>query len=117
MNPESRAALVDLLLLVLHLDNHLSLMEDAAFEKALASLGWEPGRTGDLDLTAAFARVRAATADDLGREEFLRSRVALVRSHGDASTAFEWLGKVLGADGLDAVEHRFLKRLRKLLFD
>lgn len=117
MNPDSRQALVDLLLLVLYLDRHLSLLEDAALEKALAALGWEPGRGHELDIAAAFARARAAAGDELQTEEFLQARVATIRTHGDSSTAFAWLGKVLAADGLEATEHRFLERLRRLLFE
>lgn len=117
MNPDSRQAIVDLLLLVLHLDQHLSQLEDAALEKALLALGWQPGRDQELDIAGAFGRVRAAAADDWQTEQFLQERVQTIRAHGDASTAFAWLGKVLAADGLDPVEHQFLKRLGKLWFE
>ena len=117
MTKESRLALVELLLLAIYQDNHLSLLEDTALERALATLGWEPGRDNELSITSAFAAARAATSDELKTEEFLQTRLKLLRSEGEGPVAFALLGKVLASDGLTPSEGSFLYRLGKLLLD
>jgi hypothetical protein len=117
MNTDSRQALVELLLLAIYVDNHLSLLEDAALDKALSALGWEPGQRNDVCVTTAFARAREAAACELKTEEFLQTHVSLLKDGGHAVTAFGWLSKVLGSDGMSASENRFLYRARKLMFE
>lgn len=104
-------------MLALYQDRHLSVREDEAFEKALAAIGWQPGRDGELDIAEAFSRVRKANTDPVLAAELVRDRATLLRTEGDQSTAFECLGKVLAADGIDPAENRFLEQIRGLLFD
>lgn len=117
MTNESRRALVELLLLAIYQDDHLSLLEDAALEKALATLGWEAGGDNDLCITTAFAAARGASSCEVRTEDFLRGRVKILRSEGNGPAAFALLGKVLASDGLAASEGSFLYRLGKLLLD
>jgi hypothetical protein len=117
MNPEATKALVELLFLTVYLDDRLSLPEDAVLERALASLGWRAGSSAAVDISAAYRAASEAAACELKTDEFLRQRAAVIKAAGQSGVAFEWLGKLVGADGLDWAEKRFLQRLQALLFD
>ena len=117
MTPEIRKAMVELLLLAPYLDKHLSLVEDEALERALTAIGWSPTRPDDVCLTTAFAAVREAGTCELKTYEFMRERAAMLRSAGESALAFEWLGRILGADGMSADESHFLTQAKSLLFE
>lgn len=117
MDHDSRQAIVDLLFLALYQDDHLSIEEDGVLERALRALGWNEQEEAGPSVGAAFAAVREANSSDEKKEAFLQERASLLRGAGQAGVAFEWLGKVLGADGLMAPEERFLTRVQGLLFD
>jgi len=117
MTVETRTAIVELLLLAQTLDSHLSLAEDAALERALKGLGWSASRPGDVSLTAAFATVREAATSELKIRQFIEERAAVIKAEGMSSVAFEWLGKILGSDGVSGTENSFLTRAKALLFD
>lgn len=117
MTVETRTAIVELLLLAPYLDSHLSLAEDAALERALKAIGWSASRRGDVSLTAAFAAAREAGSCELKTRAFMEERAAVIKAEGLSSVAFEWLGKVLGSDGVSGSENSFLARAKRLLFD
>jgi len=117
MDNETRQAFVELLLLAPSLDDHLSVIEDETLERALTAIGWSPTRPGDASLPTAFALVREATSSELKTDEFMRERTAIIRSAGESSLAFEWLGRILGSDGMAGTENQFLQRAESLLFE
>jgi hypothetical protein len=117
MNTEATNAIVELLFLAVYLDDRLSVPEDEVLEKALTTLGWQAGSSAGVDVAAAYRLASEAAACELKAEQFLRERTALLKAAGHSSIAFEWLGRVLAADGLEATEQRFLNRIQGLLFD
>lgn len=117
MTNETRKAMVELLLLAPYLDKHLSLVEDEALEQALKAVGWNPSRPDDVCLTSAFAVVREAGSCELKTHEFMLERTAILRSAGESNLAFEWLGRILGSDGMSQNESFFLKQAKSQLFD
>lgn len=117
MNHDTRRALIELLLLALYRDNHLSLLEDEALEKALRAIGWNASNPSDVSITAAFATAREACSCELKSEEFIKARASVIKASGESSLAFEWLGRILGADGMSGGENRFLRHAKQLLFD
>jgi hypothetical protein len=116
MSKEATKAIVELLFLTIYLDDRLSLPEDAVLERALTALGWRAGSNDAVDIAAAYKAASEAAACELRTDEFLRERAALLKAEGHSNVAFEWLGKLLGSDGLDAAEHRFMVRLQALLY-
>ena len=116
MNSETRQALAELLLLAPYVDSHLSVVEDEALERAMISIGWNPHKPGDLCLGTAFALVREAGSCELKTDEFMRKRASVVKAAGESTTAFEWLGRILGSDGMSGDENRFLQKAKTLLF-
>jgi hypothetical protein len=117
MTEEARQSFVELILLAPYLDSHLSMTEDEVLEKALQAIGVDASRAGGIDLGGAFATVREAAGCELKSDEFMQARAAVLKAAGEASLAFEWLGRILGSDGVTGEENRFLKRARSLLFD
>ena len=117
MTEESRQSFVELILLAPYLDNHLSMTEDEVLEKALQAVGWSTAQPGEICLSTAFATVREAIDCDLKTEEFIQARTSVLKEAGQSSLAFEWLGRILGSDGMTGGESHFLKRLKSLLFD
>ena len=116
MKNESRQALVELLFVALYQDNHLSLLEDCAMQRALTALGSEDGSLNELDIDTAIATAREAGSCEIKTEGFLQSRTKLLRSEGHSIIAFEWLRKVLAADGVSEPKNQFLRRVKGLLF-
>jgi hypothetical protein len=117
MTTETRQALAELLLLAPYLDSHLSVLEDEALERAMIAIGWNPHKPKDLCLGTAFALVRDAGACEIKADTFMRERTAIVRAAGESATAFEWLGRILGSDGMSGQENRFLQRAKTQLFE
>lgn len=109
--------MVELLLLAPFLDKHLSMLEDEALERALTAIGWNLSNPGELCLTTAFAKVREAGDCELKTDQFMRERAVIIKAAGQSSTAFEWLGKIIGSDGVSGTESGFLRRMKSLLFD
>lgn len=116
MNQESREALIELLFLSLYLDDHLSIAEDNALESALQALGWDSPRPKEIFILNAFAKARKASGCESLANDFLLERSKIIRLGGESPTAFEWLGKILAADGVSMTEARFLDKLHVLLF-
>lgn len=117
MTEEARQSFVELILLAPYLDSHLSMTEDEVLEKALQAIGWNASQPGGICLGTAFATVREAASCELKTDEFIKTRAAVLKAAGGASLAFEWLGRILGSDGMSGEENRFLKRAKSLLFD
>lgn len=117
MTQEARQSFIELILLAPYLDSHLSITEDEVLEKALQTIGWNASQPGGICLTTAFATAREAASCEIKTEAFMQSRAAVLKAAGESSLAFEWLGRILGSDGVTGEENRFLKRAKSLLFD
>lgn len=117
MTNETRKAMVELLLLAPYIDKHLSDVEDKALEQALIAVGWSPAQPDDVCLTSAFAVVREVGSCELKTYEFMRERTAVLRAAGKSALAFEWLGRILGSDGMSESESHFLMQVKSQLFD
>ena len=117
MNYPSHQEIVDLLILALYQDGHLSVEEDTMLQKALKALGWTESEQSGPSVAKAFSAVRAANACEETKETFLAERTLKIKEAGESAVAFEWLGKVLASDDLDAAEARFFDRVQKMLFD
>lgn len=116
MNQESRQALIELLFLSLYLDSHLSLAEDDVLNQALDSLGWESPDSREKFIFRSFSVAREMAADELKTGDFLGSRAALIKGHGDEADALTWLYRVLGSDGISETEKRFLGQIEARLY-
>ncbi len=117
MEMETRKAIVELLLLAPYLDKQLTALEDVALERALTAIGWNPSRPDEVSLLTAFEKVREAGDCEIKTDQFMCERAAIIKAAGQSSLAFEWLGKIIGSDGVSESEESFMQRARHLLFD
>lgn len=117
MDNDARQAFIELILLAPYVDSHLSLTEDELLEKALRAVGWSSTQQGGVCLSTAFAAAREASTCEIKTDEFMQSRAAVLKDAGESSLIFGWLGRILGSDGMEGVETRFLLRAKALLFD
>jgi hypothetical protein len=117
MDSSNHQDIVELLFLALYQDDHLSIEEDSLLKKALVALGWEESEQTGPSAGKAFAVVREARASDETKEAFLVERTSRIKEAGQSALALEWLGRVLGSDGLDKSEAWHLERVEKMLFD
>jgi hypothetical protein len=115
MNKDAAQALVELLMLTIYLDDHMSVPENETLEKALSSLGWSMNHGGPVDVGAAYRVAHAAHLDPVETERFLAERTAVLREAGETTAALEWLGMMLGSDGMAPAEESFFNRVRGLL--
>lgn len=111
MTQDSREVLIELLLLALYLDNHLSVGEDEAINQALDSLGWDSKQPREVCILKAFATAREATGCELKTSEFLHARLSVIEKEGEQAAALTWLSKVLGSDGFTPTESHFLRQI------
>ena len=116
METSSQQDIVELLFLALYQDDHLSMEEDSMLNKALKALGWEESEKTGPSVSRAFDSVREANSSEETKESFLVERAARIKGAGESALALEWLGKVLGSDGLDRREELFLERAKNMLF-
>jgi hypothetical protein len=117
MEKANHQDIVELLILALYQDEHLSVEEDSMLQKALVALGWDESLQTGPAIGNAFAAVREARASDEAKEAFLVDLTSRIKEAGQSTLAFEWLGKVLASDGLDQGEEWHLERVQKMLFD
>lgn len=116
MTQHSRQALIELLFASLYLDNQLSAAEDQAFTDALEALGWESSASREAFVAGAFTTAKEAVEDEIKTEEFLIARTAEIKGNGDEADAMIWLSRVLGADGIESAEKRFLDQIQARLY-
>ena len=116
MTQDSRKAIIELLLLSIYTDDHLSLAEDSVLNQAIDSLGWESDEPKDQFIFTAFAAVREANADAASAQAFFTSRAGTIKADACEGEALTWLTKVLGADGFSSAEKYLLTRLEKFWY-
>lgn len=116
MTQDSREVLIELLLLALYLDNHLSVGEDEAINQALDSLGWDSQQARDVCILKAFASARDAASCEEKTFEFLDARLKVIEKEGEQAAALTWLSKVLGSDGYTPAETHFLRQIEARLY-
>jgi predicted Zn-dependent protease len=116
LNQPSREALVELLLLSLYLDEHLSLAEDEVLGQALDAIGWDSPTPRDAFLLQTFSKVRSVSTSSLESDAFLESRAATIRGADASAPALTWMTRTLAVDGISSTERWFLAKLEGLLY-
>ncbi|MGB0414814.1 MAG: hypothetical protein ACPGJU_10265 [Coraliomargarita sp.] len=110
-----REAIVDLLIIAIYVDNHLSLAESAELEESAGVLGWESVTDLDTYISTATARARDARSAESLRAEYIQHAVERLSSDASKERALELLNKVFLADGKNEVEKAFFKQVETAL--
>ncbi len=115
MTQPRREALLDLLVLSIFADAHVSLKEDEALLAAIDSLGWESERPREIHFLNAMHRARAASGTAEAQSAFISKRAGLFDTPESRGAAVAAIDAVLSRDGVSPDESAFLAEVKKQL--
>jgi len=110
-----REAIVDLLLLAIYADNHISLDENQVLEDGLSDLGWDSGTSVSMYVNTANTKARNALSDETSHAEFMDSVTTRLNSATSKEKALGLLTELFEADGTSVAEEDFYKTLETKL--
>ncbi len=106
-----REAIIDLLLLAIYIDGHLSLAESNEFNSAADSLGWESSTGPSVYISTATDRARNARTSEDSVAELIRFVALRLSSAGSKERALVLLNRLLTSDGKTEKEKVFFKQV------
>ncbi|MGJ8637966.1 MAG: hypothetical protein ACSHYA_01115 [Opitutaceae bacterium] len=106
-----REAIIDLLLLAIYIDGHLSLSESNEFDGAADSLGWESSTDISVYMNSATDRARNARLNEESVAELITWVGQRLTSAGSKERALELLNRLLMSDGKTEVEKTFFQQV------
>ncbi|WPJ98080.1 hypothetical protein SH580_10250 [Coraliomargarita algicola] len=106
-----REAIIDLLLMAIYVDQHLSLAETKEFDHAADSLGWDSSTGPSVYICNATDRARTARISEELTADFI-AYVAERLSENSKPRALELLNRLFQSDGLTDKEKGFLQQVR-----
>jgi len=112
MTQPQREALLDLVILALFADSHLSLKEDEALQAALDKIGWEALKPREIFFCNSMNRARKAVETDADSSEYIAARAKVISDVWSKAEAVSVLQSVLASDGVTDVESAFLERVK-----
>jgi len=114
LNQSQRESLINILVLGMYLDSHLSILEDDALNALLESFAWESGTGRSVFLNDSISRA-TRIADDAATADYLRSNVKAFDSAQAKSDALVTLTSFLNVDGVAGAEAQFLSQVSQAL--
>lgn len=115
MTQLQREALLDLLVLSIFADAHLSLSEEDTLQARIHGIGWESEKPRDIHFLNAMHKARGAMETPEKTDAFIALRAACFTTESSRSAALEAIRSVLASDGHSETESAFLALLRKHL--
>lgn len=106
-----REAIVDLLLLAVYVDNHLSLSESKVFDESTDSMGWESETSIYVYLDHATHRVRNVRGNDEAIIELIGYVSERLKSAEARKRAMALLNRLFMADSTTAKEKDFISKV------
>ena len=115
LEQREKEAIVDLLLIAIYADNHLSLSENEVLKEEVDKLSWEANIPLDIYFNDATSRARNALASDETVEAYLEAISSRLSSRHSKSRALDLLSKLFYSDGLVDSEKVFTIKVKKAL--
>jgi hypothetical protein len=112
MNQPQREALLDLLILSIFTDSHVSVAEEKALETACESVGWDSPKPRDIFILTSTSRARKASETEAGMADYMAKRAGAFTDSESQGNALNLIQGVLAGDGIAPAETAFLDRLR-----
>lgn len=106
-----REAIIDLLLLAIYVDGHLSLAESSEFDSAADSLGWDSSTGPSIYISTATDRARNARSSEDSVSEFIAFAAQRLTSAGSKERALVLLNRLFTSDGKTETEKAFFKQV------
>lgn len=114
MTQPQREAVLDLVILALFADSHLSLKEDARLQEALDKIGWESTKPREIFFCNSMNRARKAADSADATDEYIATRTKELNVWSKTET-LSLLESLLASDGVTAVESAFLARVKSAM--
>jgi hypothetical protein len=109
-----REALINILVLGMYSDNHLSLAEDEALNRFVDAIGWESGTGRTVFVNSAIARCQAlSTEQDF--VTYIQTNAAAFSEPEAKAAALQQLTDFLKVDGISPAEAPFLATFSQVL--
>jgi hypothetical protein len=112
MTQPQRESLLDLLILSIFVDSHLSLKEDDALMASLEAVGWDALKPRDIFICNSMNRARKASDTEADTGAYIASRSAAFTDAESQTKALRLLEQVLAEDGVSPAETDFLARVK-----
>jgi uncharacterized tellurite resistance protein B-like protein len=113
LNAEQRNALLDMLVVGMYSDTHLTRAEDARIERILGAMGFTAKFDRDREFDAAVTRVRQHSDPVAANREVSASVAKCFSSRGDRNEVIKALTELIGSDSrVTAEETRFLETVK-----
>lgn len=94
-----REAIIDLLLLAIYADNHISHAETVELDNTVDSIGWDSGSDVELYINGATARARSARQNQETKSEFIDYVAERLSTTANKQRALDLLNRLFIADG------------------
>ncbi len=114
LSQPQREALINILVLGMYADGHLSLAESESMDGLLDALGWESGTGRTVFFADAITRV-SAIANDTDLADFIERNASVFRSAEAKAETLGSLTKFLQVDGTVEAEAPLLSRINAAL--
>lgn len=111
LRQDEREAIIDLLLMGIYFDNHLSLGESEEFKSVSDSIGWESDLDISVYIDTTIGNVRNARSSEETTTEFLNYVVRRLDSSGSRERALELLNRLFRIDGKTDTEKIFFRQV------
>jgi len=108
MNQSQREAIIDLLILAIYSDGHLSVEEDEGLNRLIDSLGWKSMISRDLFVDSAWTRARVAAETPESAAAYVKEHAAHFTTPEDQADAYDVLHQLVSHDGIHKDEYSVL---------
>ncbi|MGB0744789.1 MAG: hypothetical protein ACPGSB_09710 [Opitutales bacterium] len=111
LQQSEREAVIDLLLMAIYVDDHLSLSETKEFDDTTDTLGWDSNTGLSVYISSATDRARTARTSEEGTEAFISFVAERLNSKGSKERALTLLNHLFMADGKTDKEKDFFSKV------
>ena len=111
LQQSEREAIIDLLLIAIYVDSHLSLSESKEFDDAADSMGWNSNTGPSVYISNATDRARTALSSEESIASFIGFAAERLTSVGSKERALELLNRLFMSDGKTEKEKAFFKQV------
>lgn len=115
MTQPQREAILDLVILSLFADSHLSLKEDTALQHALDKIGWEALKPRDIFFMNSMRRAHIAVQTEADKTAYIQSRAKEISGVWTKTETLSLLQSVISSDGVTTDENVFLSQVKAAL--
>jgi hypothetical protein len=115
LEQKEKEAIIDLLMLAIYADNHLSLAEDKIMKDEIGNYSWNSISGLDIYLSEATDRARIALTSETSEREFLEFIAERLDSRTTKSRALDVLSKLFYSDGTSVEEKEFTAKVKRYL--